>query len=256
MKPQSAFFEAHGADGVRAFARGLRVRARRRPARDRRREARRHRLDRARVSREAFIPLADAVTVNPYLGGDSRRAVSRGVPARRRRDLLPREDVEPGQRRRAGRRARGRAHALAARRAARRASWGEELVGERGLSAVGAVVGATLPARGRRGARAAAAARCSCCPGIGAQGGDAGRRRRAPSRAARPSALVSASRSVIYAYARSGRRLALGRGCRGRAPRARGLACLRPRKRPRATRAAALRRAGALPRSRSRSPCS
>ena len=154
---------------------------------------------RGRVRRARGAPLADAVTVNPYLGGDSRRAVSRRMPARRRGDLLPRQDVEPRQRRRAGRAARRRTAALAARRRARARAGARSSSASRGLSAVGAVVGATLPARGRRGPATAAAA-----------GAPAPRHRRA-GRAARPtsrrrsrrhpaSALVSASRSVIYAH--------------------------------------------------------
>jgi orotidine-5'-phosphate decarboxylase len=70
VKPQSAFFEAHGHDGVRAFARvceyarcaGLMVIA----------DAKRGDIgSTARAYAQAFIPLADAVTVNPYLGSDS-----------------------------------------------------------------------------------------------------------------------------------------------------------------------------------------
>ena len=56
------------------------------------------------------------------------------------------------------------------------AEWGQDLVGERGLSSVGAVVGATVPARGRRGAPAAAAVRPAAA-GRGCPGGDPGGRR-------------------------------------------------------------------------------
>ena len=175
---------------------GLRVRARRRPARHRRREARRHRLDRARV-RAGVHPARRRGHGQPVSRRRLHRAVSRGVPARRRRDLLPREDVEPGQRRRAGRRARGRAHALAARCASSSRGWGEELVGERGLSAVGAVVGATFP-REVAEARELLPRSVLLLPGIGAQGGTPADV--AAAFAAGPaSALVSASRSVIYA---------------------------------------------------------
>ena len=81
------------------------------------------------------------------------------------------------------------------------AEWGVDLVGDRGLSSVGAVVGATVP-------RAVAAARkllprsVLLLPGVGAQGaGPADVARAFTSGPA--SALVTASRSVIYAY-RSG----------------------------------------------------
>src|SRR2546422_2208486 len=70
VKPQSAFFEAHGHEGVRSFERvcaharaaGLLVIA----------DAKRGDIpSTARAYATAFIPLADAVTVNPYLGRDS-----------------------------------------------------------------------------------------------------------------------------------------------------------------------------------------
>ena len=51
VKPQLAFFEALGPEGMAAFAEICDYAAPRRPARDRRRQARRHRLDGARVRR-------------------------------------------------------------------------------------------------------------------------------------------------------------------------------------------------------------
>ena len=73
------------------------------------------------------------------------RAVPRRLPPRRRGHLLPRQDLERGRRRRPGPdalRRRGRSGSRS-RRSSR--ELGEELVGERGLSSVGAVVGATHP---------------------------------------------------------------------------------------------------------------
>ena len=82
------------------------------------------------------------------------------------------------------------------------ASWGEDLVGERGLSAVGAVVGATFP-REVAEARELLPRSVLLLPGIGAQGGSPADV--AAAFAAGPaSALVSASRSVIYAYKEGG----------------------------------------------------
>jgi len=111
------------------------------------------------------------------------------------------------------------------------AGWGRgaRSGGSAGLSAVGAVVGATFPARGRRGPGAAARARCSCCRGSAPQGGSTGDVAAAFA-AGRASALISASRSVIYAYKGRGRRLAVPPpGAVGRTPRAaRFLECLRP----------------------------
>jgi orotidine-5'-phosphate decarboxylase len=77
-------------------------------------------------------------------------------------------------------------------------AWGEDLVGERGLSAIGAVVGATFP-REVAEARRLLPQSLLLLPGVGAQGGDPADL--APAFTSGPaSALVSASRSVIYAY--------------------------------------------------------
>ncbi len=76
--------------------------------------------------------------------------------------------------------------------------WGEELVGEDGLSSVGAVIGATHP-RAVGEARRLMPQAPFLLPGVGAQGAT-------PADVARAftsgpaSALVSASRSIIYAF--------------------------------------------------------
>ena len=76
--------------------------------------------------------------------------------------------------------------------------WGQDLVGERGLSSVGAVVGATYP-RAVAEARKLMPRAILLLPGVGAQGGT-------PADVARAftsgpaSALVPVSRSVIYAF--------------------------------------------------------
>ena len=62
VKPQLAFFEALGADGMAAFDRDLRLRPRGGAARDRGREARRHRLDRPRLRRR---PTSTATSRSP-----------------------------------------------------------------------------------------------------------------------------------------------------------------------------------------------
>src|SRR5918997_5709754 len=78
--------------------------------------------------------------------------------------------------------------------------WGEDVVGEYGLSSVGAVVGATFP-REVGEARRLMPRSILLLPGIGEQGGT-------PADVARAftsgpaSALVAAARSVIYAYRR------------------------------------------------------
>jgi len=76
--------------------------------------------------------------------------------------------------------------------------WGADLVGERGLSSVGAVVGATFP-RAVAEARRLLPRSVLLLPGVGAQGaGPADVERAFTSGPA--SALVTASRSVIFAY--------------------------------------------------------
>ena len=200
VKPQSAFFEAHGADGVRAFAQvceyaraaGLIVIA----------DAKRGDIgSTARAYAQAFIPLADAVTVSPYLGGDS---VEPFLEACRREGagiFCLVKTSNPGS-------ADVQDVALADGRklwhhvAELVRGWGEELVGERGLSAVGAVVGATFPSEVAK-ARELLPHSVLLLPGMGAQGATPADV--AVAFAAGPaSALVSASRSVIYAYREGG----------------------------------------------------
>ena len=207
VKPQSAFFEALGSDGVRAFERvcdyargaGLLVIA----------DAKRGDIgSTARAYAAAFVeprgdapPLADSVTVNPYLGRDS---VEPFLEACRRDGAglfclvktsnpgsADVQDVALADRRPLWQHVAGLVH-----------EWGEDLVGERGLSAVGAVVGATFP-REVAEARRLLPLAVLLLPGIGAQGGSpadlAGVFVSGPA-----SALVSASRSVIYASRASG----------------------------------------------------
>jgi orotidine-5'-phosphate decarboxylase len=203
VKPQLAFFEALGADGFAAFERaaayaraaGLLVIV----------DGKRGDIgSTARAYADAYLepspgrePIADALTVNTYLGRDSlepflaacRRgggglfclvktsnagsidvqdlALSDGRPLWQQVALLVRE-------------------------------LGEELVGDCGLSSVGAVVGATHP-RAVGEARKLLPQSILLLPGVGAQGAT-------PADIARAftigpaSALVSSSRSVMYAY--------------------------------------------------------
>jgi orotidine-5'-phosphate decarboxylase len=192
VKPQAAFFEAQGATGwaalaeVCAYARraGLLVIA----------DAKRGDVpstDRAYAA--AFAPLADAVTVNPYLGHDSLEPffatdglgvfvlVKTSNPGSEDIQDLPLADGRPLWQHVAG---------LVDR-------WGEELVGASGLSSVGAVVGATHP-EVLETVRSLLPRAVLLLPGVGAQGGRP--EELAAAFAAGPaSALVSASRSVLYA---------------------------------------------------------
>ncbi len=207
VKPQSAFFEALGPAGAVAYAEvcdyaraaGLLVIA----------DAKRGDVgSTARAYAAAFLeprdgapPLADALTVNPYLGRDSlepllaaARSQSAGLfclvktsnPGGADIQDVPLADGAP-------------LWQHVARLVER---WGGDLVGESGLSAVGAVVGATYP-REVAEARRLLPRAVLLLPGVGAQGGrpaDLG-----PAFAAgSASALVAASRSVIYAYRERG----------------------------------------------------
>jgi orotidine-5'-phosphate decarboxylase len=203
VKPQLAFFEALGAPGmaalenVCAYARtaGLIVVA----------DAKRGDIgSTARAYASAYLegrdeqpPLADAMTVNPYLGLDSLEPF---LAACRREGAgifclvktsnegvadiqdLALSDGKPLWQH--------VAHLVA--------EWGEELVGEHGLSSVGAVVGATHP-RAVGEARRLLPRAVLLLPGVGAQGaGPADVARAFTSGPA--SALVAASRSILYAF--------------------------------------------------------
>src|SRR3954447_4128308 len=200
VKPQSAFFEAHGAEGVRAFAEvcdyaraaGLLVIA----------DVKRGDIgSTAHAYAQAFIPLADAVTVNPYLGGDSIepfldacRREGAGIFCLVKTSNPGSADIQDVALAEGGKLWQHVARLVR--------EWGEDLVGECGLSAVGAVVGATSPQE-VADARALLPRAVLLLPGIGAQGGT-------PAGVAAAFAngpaggLVSASRSVIYASKTSG----------------------------------------------------
>jgi orotidine-5'-phosphate decarboxylase len=203
VKVQLAFFEALGADGARAFedvsdyARNANLLLVADGKRGDIGSTARAYADAYLEQREDARPPVDALTVNPYLGSDSieplvaacRRSgtgmfclvktsnagsadiqdltLSDGRPLWQHVALLVRE-------------------------------WGEDLVGERGLSSVGAVVGATYP-RAVAEARKLMPQAILLLPGIGAQGAT-------PADVARAftsgpaSALVPVSRAVIYAF--------------------------------------------------------
>ena len=203
VKPQLAFFEALGADGwaaleeTCAYARdtGLLVIA----------DGKRGDIgSTARAYAAAFVepragrpPLADALTVNPYLGADSvepflqaARLHGAGVFFLVRTSNPGAADVQDlvlSDGSQVWRHVAGLVQ-----------EWGRGLVGERGTSSIGAVVGATYP-RAIGDARRAMPQAILLLPGVGAQGAT-------PADVARAftsgpaSALVNASRSVIYAY--------------------------------------------------------
>jgi orotidine-5'-phosphate decarboxylase len=192
VKPQAAFFEAQGSEGwaalteVCGYARdaGLLVIA----------DAKRGDVpSTARAYAAAFAPLADAVTVNPYLGHDSLEPffardglgvfvlVKTSNPSSVDLQDLPLADGRPVWQHVAE---------LVDR-------WGVDLVGASGLSSVGAVVGATFPQEVAE-ARRLLPRSVLLLPGVGAQGARAEDLAEAFS-IGPAGALVSASRSVLYA---------------------------------------------------------
>jgi orotidine-5'-phosphate decarboxylase len=203
VKPQVAFFEALGADGVRAleevaeYARlaGLLVIA----------DGKRADVpSTARAYAAAYLerrpdapPLVDALTVNPYLGRDALEPFLHAC----RRDgagafCLVKTSNAGGADVQDLALSDGRPVWQAV--AALVADWGDDLVGDHGLSSLGAVVGATHP-RAVGEARRLMPQAVLLLPGVGAQGAT-------PADVARAftsgpaSALVTVSRSVIYAF--------------------------------------------------------
>ncbi len=198
VKPQSAFFESHGAAGAEAWERvvthahaaGLVVIG----------DVKRGDIDStARAYARAFLETGDAtacdaVTVNPFLGSDSIapflescRRTGRGIYVLVRTSnpgskLFQEHGTPP----------------LYERIADAVAEWGKELVGTSGLSSVGAVVGATHP-RELAQLRERMPRTPFLIPGYGAQGAGAadiaggflprGR-----------GAIVNSSRGILFAY--------------------------------------------------------
>ncbi|MGB2952155.1 MAG: orotidine-5'-phosphate decarboxylase, partial [Gaiellaceae bacterium] len=175
IKAQLAFFEALGPDGIRAFeavcayarAAGLLVVA----------DGKRGDVgSTARAYAAAYLeprvedepPVADALTVNPYLGRDSLEPF---FSACRRHGggvfCLVKSSNEGGADVQDVVLSDGRP--LWQHVARLVAEWGEELVGEHGLSSVGAVVGATHP-RAVGEARRLVPQAILLLPGLGAQG--------------------------------------------------------------------------------------
>jgi orotidine-5'-phosphate decarboxylase len=203
VKPQLAFFEALGADGMRAledvcrYARtvGLLVVA----------DAKRGDIgSTSRAYASAYLephdgqePLADAMTVSPYLGRDSLEPLFAAC----RRDgagifcLVKTSNAGGGDIQDL---ALSDGRPLWQHVARLVAEWGEDLVGDSGLSSVGAVVGATHP-RAVGEARRLLPRAVLLLPGVGEQGAS-------PADVARAftsgpaSALVAAARSVLYAF--------------------------------------------------------
>jgi len=210
VKPQSAFFEALGSDGARAWERvvaearaaGLLVIG----------DVKRGDIQSsARAYSEAFLGDAglgdarfacDAITINPLLGADSIEPFLAHCRERGSGLFVLVRTSNPSS---ADFQRHGEpelSHAIAA--AVER--WGEELIGACGLSSVGAVVGATH-SQELRDFRARMPRTPILLPGYGAQGGAARDVVDAflPGGGAR-GALVSSSRGILYAWREPERR--------------------------------------------------
>ncbi|MDX6510183.1 MAG: orotidine-5-phosphate decarboxylase [Gaiellaceae bacterium] len=203
VKPQSAFFEELGADGVRAledvcaYARqaGLLVIL----------DAKRGDIgSTSRAYAAAFLeprgqegPLSDALTVNPYLGRDALEPMlaackrdGAGIFCVVKTSNAGSAEVQDAIL------TDGKPLWQHVARLVR--EWGEDVVGARGLSSVGAVIGATHP-RAVGEARRLLPQSILLLPGGGAQGAT-------PADVARAftsgpaSALVTVSRALIYAF--------------------------------------------------------
>jgi orotidine-5'-phosphate decarboxylase len=207
VKPQLAFYEALGSAGIRAFedvcayarAAGLIVLA----------DAKRADIgSTARAYAAAYLepradglPIADAMTVNVYPGRDSLepylaacRRYGTGLFCLVKTSNEGGADVQDlvlSDGRPLWQHVARMVHEL-----------GEELVGERGLSSVGGIVGATHP-RAVGEARRLMPQAVLLLPGVGAQGATPADLARAFT-SGPASALPSASRSVMYAFRSTG----------------------------------------------------
>jgi orotidine-5'-phosphate decarboxylase len=198
IKPQLAFFEARGIEGMRAFGAVVKL------------ASKLGLLTIADAKRGDIGPTSaayaaaflgdgdfgcDAVTINPYLGSDAIMPFLRAIPQGRGLFVLVKTSNPTS----------GEFQDLATTAgpvwecvAGRIQGIGSDFVGECGLSAVGAVVGATYPEHARR-ARKLMPCSLILVPGYGAQGASA-TDAVAAARADGTGVIVNASRSVMYAY--------------------------------------------------------
>jgi orotidine-5'-phosphate decarboxylase len=198
IKPQLAFFEARGIEGMRAFMAVVRL------------ATKLGLLTIADAKRGDIGPTSaayasaflgegdfgcDAVTINPYLGSDAIMPFLRAIPRGRGLFVLVKTSNPTS----------GEFQDLATALgpmwecvASRVQGIGSDFIGKCGLSAVGAVVGATYPEHARR-ARELMPGSLILVPGYGAQGASASDAV-AAARADGTGVVVNASRSLMYAY--------------------------------------------------------
>jgi orotidine-5'-phosphate decarboxylase len=201
IKPQLAFFEARGLDGMRAlaevlkFARGLGLVTIA--------DAKRGDIGTTSAAyAEAFLGdgdfACDAITINPYLGSDALAPfVARVRSGRGLFVLVKTSNPSSGEFQDLDAPHRPLWEAVAE----RVHGWGSDFIGAEGLTPVGAVIGATYPAHARR-ARELLPDSIILVPGYGAQGASA-EDSIVTARADGLGAIVNASRSLMYSYLKS-----------------------------------------------------
>lgn len=203
VKPQSAFFEVLGADGVRAFERvvqiakaaGLLVIG----------DVKRGDIgSTAAAYAQACLAgpeteiMCDAATVNPYLGTDSVQPFLEACSQAGAGIYVLARTSNPSSAEFQTLHVGGET-TLVEHVADAIARWGKGLVGESGWSSVGAVVGATHPDELRR-LRERMPQTPFLIPGYGAQGGRASDIKGAFDESGLHGALVNSSRGILFAW--------------------------------------------------------
>jgi orotidine-5'-phosphate decarboxylase len=199
VKPQLAFYEARGLEGMRAFCEVVKLA--RKLGLITIADAKRGDIGTTSAAyAEAFLGEGDfncdAVTVNPYQGSDALMPFLAKVKSGGRGVFVLVKTSNPSS---------GEFQDLNSPNrpiwesvAARVNGWGGDFIGDSGLSSVGAVVGATYPVQARR-ARELMPAATILVPGYDTQGGTAADAI-ASARADGTGFIVNASRSLMYAY--------------------------------------------------------
>ena len=201
VKPQLAFYEARGLEGMRAFSEVVKLA--RKLGLITIADAKRGDIGTTSAAyAEAFLGdndgdfSCDAVTVNPYQGSDAVMPFIAKVKSGGRGVFVLVKTSNPSS---------GEFQDLNAPSrpiwesvASRVNGWGSDFIGTSGLSSVGAVVGATYPVQARR-ARELMPLATILVPGYGTQGGTAADAV-ASARADGSGFIVNASRSLLYAY--------------------------------------------------------
>jgi orotidine-5'-phosphate decarboxylase len=198
VKPQLAFYEARGLEGMRAFCEVVKVA--RKLGLLTIADAKRGDIGTTSAAyAEAFLGdgdfSSDAVTVNPYQGSDALMPfIAKVKNGRGIFVLVKTSNPSSGEFQDLNAPSRPIWESVAA----RVNGWGGDFIGDSGLSSVGAVVGATYPVQARR-ARELMPAATILVPGYGTQGGTAADAV-ASARADGTGFIVNASRSLMYAY--------------------------------------------------------